>query len=298
MRGAERYEILYDLPKGEYQAAEVGGIRTRTIRAGESLEVECFPIVRIGQAAERERAGRASSPAQERLNHERAKKRVRRLLEANFGPEDFAVHPTINYGFEDWMSGGERWARAEALGLPTDDEGARKLVRSFIAKIRRRVRRAGHDPRELKYLYVIESTKPARDTDPHPAPVRYHYHIVIHAPGLTREDIEGLWDAGYVNCDRLDLHDNGLAALAGYLTKARKFSRRWAHSKNLTEPEVRVSDRKVSRRRAERVAGDVRRLGREIFKALYPGYRLMEEPVIRYSDFVAGAYIYARMRRR
>ena len=46
-----RYEILFDLPKGEYNAAEVGGIRTRTVRAGDTLEVECYPLTRIGPAA-------------------------------------------------------------------------------------------------------------------------------------------------------------------------------------------------------------------------------------------------------
>ena len=39
---ASRYEILYDLTEGEYSATEVGAIRTKTVRAGESLEVESF----------------------------------------------------------------------------------------------------------------------------------------------------------------------------------------------------------------------------------------------------------------
>ena len=59
-----------------------------------------------------------------------------------------------------------------------------------------------------------------------------------------------------------------------------------------------VSDRKVSRRRASMVARDVEWNGKEIFEAIYPGYRLMDPPAVRYSDYVAGAYIYARMRRR
>ena len=40
-RDASNYEILFDLPSGEYSPAEVGGIRTRTVRAGNTIEVEC-----------------------------------------------------------------------------------------------------------------------------------------------------------------------------------------------------------------------------------------------------------------
>ena len=44
---AREYEILFDLPAGEYDQRAVGGIRTRTTRAGDALVVECYPITRI-----------------------------------------------------------------------------------------------------------------------------------------------------------------------------------------------------------------------------------------------------------
>lgn len=299
MRSAERYEILYDLPEGEYDRAAVGGIRTRTIRAGDTLEVECFPVVRIGGEARRERARRESSPAQARLNERKAADRLRRLAEANFTSEDYALSLTNDYGFDDYstLSPEEQWAEAEARGVPTDEEGARRQIRNYLARVRRRLRRLGGDAGALKYLYVMESGRDRRDADPRPRPVRFHFHVLIHAPGLSRDQLEALWGFGYADCDRLDLSRNGLAALSRYLTKQRKFTRRWAHSKNLREPDVRVSDRAVSRRRAERVARDVRAFGREIFEKIYPGYRLTEEPRVLFSDFVAGAYIFARLRR-
>lgn len=299
MVSAERYEILYDLPAGKYAAAEVGGVRTKTIRAGDSLEVECFPIVRAGQRAERERLRRKSSAAQERLNHRNAVRRVRRLLEANYKPGDFAVHPTWNYGlFDRGMTNPEN-ARAdmERAGLPMDEGDARRMLRNYIKRIRRRVKKLGGDPTAVKYLYVLESTKEPRDEDPNPLPPRYHFHMAIHAPGLDRETLEAMWEHGYCNADRLDFHDNGLAAFAAYITKQRRCARRWGRSTNLQEPTVTVSDRKVSRRRAAMVARDVTLDGRRIFEAIYPGYRLVEPPAVRYSDYVAGAYIYARMRR-
>ena len=54
MDDTSRYEILFDLKRGEYRPAEVGGIRTRTVRAGDTIEVECYPLTRIGPAARAE----------------------------------------------------------------------------------------------------------------------------------------------------------------------------------------------------------------------------------------------------
>ena len=299
MKGLGKYEILYDLPEGEYAAGEVGGIRTRTIRAGDSLEVECFPITRISHEAERERLRRRSSPAQEALNRRRSADRMRRLAEANFGEGDWALHLTINYGIYDLsqVKASEVWDRCEKLGLPTDEAGARRVIRAYIKRVKRAMAKKGRDARELKYLYVMESTAEPRDSDPHPLPMRFHFHGIFHAPGMTREELEALWGLGYANCDRLDLRDNGLSKLAQYLTKQRKFTRRWAHSKNLVPPKETVSDRKVSRRRAALVARDVQTFGAEIFEAIYPGYQVTQPIRVVYSDFVAGAYIYARLRR-
>lgn len=296
----ERYEILYDLPRGEYSDTGVGGIRTRTIRAGEALEVECFPIVRVDHEAKREKRMRASSPAQEKLNLANARKRVRRLLEANFVPGDIALHLTFAYpaadpGMVNLRQAREQWVKD---GLPECEDDARRHIRNYISRVKRAIRRAGEDPKGLKYLYVIEGSREAGPDSANTLPPKFHFHAVIHAPGLSREALEELWPFGFANADRLSFQHDGLKPLADYITKQRRFSRRWAHSKNLKEPEVRVSDRKISRRRAALVAEDVRQYGRQIFEKVYPGYQCVEEPCVRYSDFVAGAYIFARLRLR
>ena len=46
------------------------------------------------------------------------------------------------------------------------------------------------------------------------------------------------------------------------------------------------------------MAAEARYAAAEIFEKVYPGYRLVEEPEVRVSDYVPGAFIYARMRRR
>lgn len=176
---------------------------------------------------------------------------------------------------------------------------------------------------EIKWLLKIEEGKnpPAEGLPP-----KYHVHAIIEAEGLTREMIEGAWigkntssdtaspchlpikgkaisteknnSRGLTRCERLRLRDDGAARLANYLCKQKWTGWCFSHSRNLKVPEPRISDRKISRRRLSMIAADVMKNGRGIFEALYPGYRVVELPEVRFSDFVAGAYIYARMRRR
>lgn len=297
---AAKYEILYDLKDGEYAREQVGGIRTKTIRAGDSLEVEAFPMVRINADAKTEYRRRGTSAAQEKLNLKNRRKRVRRLLETNFSSVDYILHLTFDYGFIDRAFCNLEQARREMeeQGYPMDDEDARRIIRNFLLRLKRLIKRKGGDPKQFKYIYVIETTKEPRDEDMNALPARYHYHLVISSMDLiTIEDINVLWDWGYTKTQALDFRFNGLEGLSKYITKQKRFARRYAHSRNLKEPEIRVSDRKISRRRAAMMAADIQANGREILEKIYPGYAL-EECTVRYSDFAAGTYIYARLRRR
>lgn len=304
MCDASQYEILFDKTEGEYCQAGVGGIRTRTIRAGNTIEVECYPLTRIGAGVHQAWEGRRRQRAcQEALNRKNAEKKLRRYIEHNFTPTDWVMTLTWDYGAIDrtTMSAEEADRLHYALGLPVDEEDARRALTNYLRRIRTRMRQAGEDSKELKYLYVLEITGPKADGFNH-----YHFHIVIHAPGLTDLQLKALWPAGFCRTDRLSLRSEGAARLASYMTKQHtteamtnegKRLRRWGHSKNLADPVETVSDRKISRRRAAAIAADVQRDGRAIFEAVYPGYRCVEAPTVRFSDFVAGAYIFARLRK-
>ncbi len=302
MINAAKYEILYAQKDGEYDAKAVGGIRTKVIRAGDSLEIEAFPLLRCVSAEARQEAKRRRNPAaMERINAKNRVKRFRRLMEENFDRHDLHITLTYDYGFED-RTGGDRAEilRAYQQGrYPTDDDEARRDIQNFIRRVKRAIKRRGREAAKLNYMYVIEATMDKQaEYDANALPPHYHFHMVMSGDtGLTRDEIEALWGRGYCNADRLDTSSNGLAALAKYLTKGRKFSQRWGHSKGLREPRITITDRAISRRRAETVARDVQAEGREIFEAIYKGYR-MTEAEVRYSDFTAGAYIYARMRKR
>ena len=299
-----KYEILFDLPEGEYCPAEVGGIRTRTVRAGDTLEIECYPLTRIGSAAREEAARRhRQRPCQEAMNRRNAEKKIRRLIEENFTRESWVLTLTWDYGMIDrfCMSMADADRLHGELGLPEQEEDARRALNNFYRRVKTRMRQLGHDPASFRHLYVLEITRPKVGGWHH-----YHFHLVLHAPGLSDADLKELWPHGFVRADRLSFRDEGPARLASYLTKGHtteeidregKRLRRWGRSKNLREPRETVSDRKVSRRRAAMIAAEVQSDGRAIFERLYPGWRCVETPVVRYSDFVPGAYISARLRR-
>lgn len=297
---ASQYEILFDLPEGEYSATEIGAIRTKTVRAGESLEVEAFPIVHISDGAKREYKRRKSSKAQDALNRRNSEKRFRRLMEKNFGTGDWVAHPTYDYGFIDrgQINVDDTIRAMEQAGYPMDDDDAARIMRNFIRRLKTRVKQKGGDPKKFKYMYVIEATRLPRDDEPNPLPPRYHYHMIFSGMGLlTINDVNELWQYGFSKAEPVDMRFNGLEGLSAYFLKQRRGKRKWCASKNLEKPDVKTSDRKISRRRAAKIAADVQHNGREIMEKLYPEYRL-ERIEVKYSDFVGGAYIYARMRRR
>lgn len=95
---ARGYEILYDLREGEMNCTEVGAMRTRTNRAGDSLEIEACPLTRVGAQARAETKRRKSTRQQQELNIKRTKKRIRRLAEANFDESCILLTVTYDYG--------------------------------------------------------------------------------------------------------------------------------------------------------------------------------------------------------
>lgn len=81
------------------------------------------------------------------------------------------------------------------------------------------------------------------------------------------------------------------------MTKEPNGGKRWAASKNLVDPKITEADTKISRRKVEQMAEDFEAKPAAIFAALFPEYSF-NECAVRYSDFVAGAYIYAKLHRK
>ena len=269
------YEVLFEKksdPQVDLGHRYVDRYRTRRVDAGPMRYIEVYPVLRAWEGAGRAREKRrASREAQRRLNEKNARKKIEWLFNENFCERD--VFATFTFARE------------------VEEGEARDAVRKLIRRARAYAKRdtSGRSG-EIKYIYVIEGKVGADEVE------RFHIHMVIS--GIGRDALEGMWEHGYANTRRLQPDENQYTGLAKYMTKQRRFARRWSCSKNLRRPREWVADHKISKRRVERLAAEARYAAAEIFEKVYPGYRLIEEPEIRVSDYVPGAFIYARMRRR
>ena len=293
--------------------------RARTVKAGTLLYCSSYPIwdtaarrdaqARLDKARER----KGTTDAQKKLNARRAEEKLVQIINANFGAGDHLVTCTYAQGKE-----------------PHDLVTAQKHMRNYMARVKRLCRRKGvPDP---EYVYVTEVTHSNRWG------ARYHHHMVLKA-GLSRAEVENLWTKvhGICNTKQAQRLKEGLTGWAKYIAKSvcatnpggasrhpRKASisegggsssaadggsfkadlfatkHRWAASKGLKIPAATEADKKISRRRVEKIAQDIQRdpdLARLHMEACYPGYEVLEMRV-KTSEWVTGAYVYAVMCKR
>lgn len=276
---ARDYAVIFDLDARGADVLTRGVVlnRTRSVWCGDMLYVSVYPIwdTRAEITAART-ALKKSSAAQARLNLKNAQLRLEQLANCNFGAGDLFMSCTYADDAQ-----------------PETDKQARKDAQNFIRRLRGLRRRLGLP--ELKYIYVTEITHGARG-------VRYHHHMLLSGDGMNRDEVEALWKKGLVNSKRCQRLDSGVAGISCYMTKLKdtqtKLTRRkWCSSKNLKQPRVTYADHKLSARKIERIARDIEQDGRAIFQKAFKGYRVIEDIVIRRSEYVAGAYIYCRMRK-
>lgn len=281
-------------PERESLAGMMRGVelqRTKTVKAGKILWCSSYPIwdtatrrtAEARLAAAKERKG--TSEAQKRLNARKAEERLVQLINANFGPGDIFV--TCTYA---------------SSRQPEDLTRANRNVRNYIARLRRLCERRGSPA--PAYVYVTEIAQKKRGTE-------YHHHMILKAD-VTREEAEALWERGkhgHANTRIVKPMAEGLIGLAKYMAKQvcstasadEYISRhRWCASKGLRVPAETEADKKISRRRVERIAEAMERdttEARAHLERCYPGYEVLEMSV-RTSKWVNGAYVRAVMTRR
>ena len=239
--------------------------RTKTIKAGDTLEAEIFPV--IDWEHTKGRPVRKTPEQMAATNTRNARKKLARLINSNFGAGDLLCHLTMSE-------------------LCTEED-MRRIVKNYISRLRTAYRRRGS---ELKYVYVIEETG-AEDKK------RYHLHMVLNGGVMSRDEVEEKWGHGLARVDRAQTQEKALTGFAMYITQRKStqeklLKRRWACSKGLKQPQITVSSHRFSRRGAEKLAKAVADGARTVFERQYPGYRLVEYSV-RYSDFLPGVYIEA-----
>lgn len=268
---------LFDQPpentedwRNETSRIRVGalGYRTKTILSGDILEAEVYPIYGREDTHKARAAKKNLTPEKkEKAAMARSRKRLGRLLNANFTQKDY--HLTTTYEVQ-----------------PESDAQMDRDARNFVNRVKRAMRRKGLP--ETKYVYVPESTDGEKS-------VRPHLHWVISG-GLSREELEDLWGKGRANANRLQPGEDGLNALANYMTKGRRGKRKWRASKNLKQPKEHVSDCKLSRRKVQELAKDLPAVSKPVLEKVYPGY-VFTDCQVRWSEETGGVFVWAVMRR-
>lgn len=225
----------------------------------------------------RNRKEKVSAPKQRNLNDKRAKRYFLQLLNTNFDGNDVELHLTYKE-------------------VPESKEEADQLLRNYLRRVAYRRKKLGLPA--LKYIVVTEGGDYSERTKKR---TRIHHHVTMNG-GMDRDDLELMWNTqtirwnwlesgrtvqgmpyrqwlekhmiGYANTRKLQLGENGLEALAKYLTKDPKGKKRWSASQNLKKPERVTRDHHFSCRNYQRacMGGDI--YSREWWEKKYKGYTL------------------------
>ena len=265
-------------------------IREKKIYCGKNfLEVDIYPYTKTQQEVSRGKRGKRkkiSIPKQKNLNDKNARRYLIQLLNSNFTKDD--LHISCTYAYSEH---------------PDSLEDAEKEARNFIRRVNYLRKKKGLPT--SKYVNIMEYTF-VKGTE---TPKHIHHHIVMSG-GLDRDEIEDLWrrkkergqkvgkKIGRINADRLQLDENGLAALAAYLTKEPNKKKRWSSSQNLIRPiEASPNDHKYSKRQIEKIAKGY--VDDEYWKKKYPGWHITDRDYgiqISHNER-SGYYIYLRLKK-
>lgn len=240
--------------------------RTAQVVCGDRMEVDVYPVYQ--PAGKRRRRCRPTSEVQAKLNQRNAAKKLTRLVRANFGEEDIALHLTYRPGQE-----------------PETEDDARRDLQNYLRRLKRVYRKEGVD---LRYICTTERGRKNG---------RVHHHLIVNG-GVDRDTLEETWGRGFANSKRLQVEEDDLAALSHYMVKDGTSYKRWSRSRNLVEPEPQIRDNEYNMGDAEEMRDAIEsRSAHAYFEALYPGWELVEASCTQ-NGVNRGWYIAVEMRRK
>ena len=218
------YEDFYDEGISSINDAEIGDLLkkdklkyhyvTKTVRSGNQFEVEIYPLFSKKDFDKYHPKKKPTRLAQKYLNDKNARKYFIRLVNANFGSDDWVIHLTY---FDSKR--------------PTNIDDANHEVKKYIDRINYHRKKLGL--KNAKYVYVTEYDPDKK--------INVHHHLIIEG-GLERKKMKDLWTNGMrTEIDELEPDDAWLTGLAMYLSKDPKGKKRWKPSKNLKKPVERKS---------------------------------------------------------
>lgn len=184
----------------------------KKIWSGDVYEVEEFYCPRsIGKKYERGMNENLTSEEQKKRNLKLARKKMTRLVNANFGGEDYFVLLTFS--------------------KEVTREEAKKDLGNFWKRLGRWKKKRGE---ELKYIWVLEEQG------------KIHFHIIMNEIKNMNmkqawEVLQEKWGNGLVLIKKMKKNQPDMK-LANYLTKekVKKGERRWKASRNLKQSKVKI----------------------------------------------------------
>ena len=251
-------------------------VMAKTIKAGDFLESEIYPawktrndLSRAKKAAQREE--------QKKLNEKNTKKKITRLVHANF-----KIGVDLKLGL--------------SFSKKTTIEDCRKQLKNFFSRLKRmrknELKKMGSKEKDnFKYIYVIEGSSKRE---------RVHVHLIINALGIPdeRDKIEKTWGLGFCNTERLQDFDFGAEDLTNYMSKSLKdeeTKRRWAHSKNLKKP-IETTNKTLLSKKKLRNLIEYENYFKELFEKIYPGYKFCSDEIF-VNEKYEGVYIRVKMKK-
>lgn len=240
---------------------------------GDFLEVDGFPVWTDVPLRGRKRRAkcRPSSEAQAKYNEKCAKRKLVRLIHANFTDVDYSIG--LDY-------------RDECL--PETDEEIKRDVQNFLSRLRRLYAKRG-----VEFKYICVSAHGKRGGRP-------HHHLIVSG-GVPVEEIKAKWKKGRRHCEELQFDQDGVADLADYIIRqAEVWSKRWCASKGLVHPEPEPDDCKLTVRDAYTLANRESSPAElyRITSELWPDYELSSVQSQNLNEINGGAYFTLRLIRR
>lgn len=241
---------------------------TKTIKSGNQFEIEIYPEFTRKQAKILNLKKKINK-AQKNLNDRNARKKLERLINANFVKGDLWI--TLTY---------------DNKHLPASIDEAIKNMTNYIRRINYRRKKLGID--KAKYIYITEYSQ---EED-----IRCHHHLIMDS-GLSMDIVESVWKCGKRNNVRkVDPDEKGLTGLANYLSKDPKGKKRWCSSNNLKKPKESKSYSNFKGSHVKKMVRN-RALVESMVNKKYKNMIFLSEE-IRYNEYNGQFYIYVRMRER
>jgi len=264
-------ETREEFIEGKFRTMGKCRIMAHRIISGDYVEINMYPVWQNRRDTPRSLDRKESRKVQKDLNDKNSRKRLVRLMNANFCHNDLIL--TLTY--ED--------------GCYPDLKKARRDMKNYIERLKRSRSRQGLPP--LKYIYVLEYAEEGSKK------VRFHHHMIINR--MDRDEAERLWKMGRVECRYAQPDDFGLEGFATYMSKmsAQKGCHKYVASKNLDKPKEYKSVTKLSRRKFEEIikSGDEKA---ELLEAVYKGQLKYLDSKTYINQDYGGFYLYSRLRRK